>query len=324
MIAPPYEMNVLQVVPPSFPYHLMKLSKTHFRSPLDYYSLRAFLEKGFNKASLDHAPDRDSLFGYDCTGIRNWHMFTCDVTIFSECFYYNSVYTNGFIVEIRHMHGHYNAYEDGIKDLLMILDVNLEEPHEHIRQISHIRQIVPPLLYDTSRECDIDHMNRLIAIMEDEMMYSDIIHGALVYIASYVSEQTKNYLFIYGVGVNAIKSIAKLCMTESNPDSIIPIVAMMIFSEFIKIKETSDDIICDVIMPCIPKCMNNIGQHLSRETLGTILSICMRDIRLMNYFKQPIDGIKCYYTHLRNIIMGEIRTRDVCAAFYAKQILMMM
>ena len=320
MIAPPYEMNVLQVVPPSFPYHLMKVSKTHFRSPLDYYTLRAFLEEGFNKASFDHVPDRNSLFGYECTGIRNWHMFTCDVTIFSECFYYNSVYTNGFIVEIRHMHGHYNSYEDGIKDLLMILDINIEEPREHIRQIT------PPLLiidYDTSRECDIDHMNRLIAIMEDDMMYGDMVHGALVYIASYVSEQTKNYLFIDGVGVNSIKSISKLCM-NSNPDSIIPIVSMMIFSEFIKIKGTSDDIICDVIMPCIPKCTNNIGQHLSRETLGTILSICMRDITLMNYFKQPIDGIKCYFTHLRTIIMGEMGTRDVCAAFYAKQILMMM
>ena len=321
MIAPPYEMNVLQVVPPSFPYHLMKLSNTHFRSHLDYYSLRAFLEKGFNKASLDHAPDRDSLFGYECTGIRNWHMFTFDVTIFSECFYYNAVYTNGFIVEIRHTHGHYNAYEDGIKDLLMILDINLEEPREYIRQISHIQQISPPLLYDSSRKYDIDHMNRLIAIMEDNMMYDDMVHGALVYIASYVCEQTKNYLFIDGVGVNAIKSIAKL---NSNPDSIIPIVSMMIFADFIKIEGTSDDIIRDVIMPCIPKCMNNIGQHLSRETLGTILSICMRDITLMNYFKQPIDGIKCYYTHLRTIIMGEMGTRDVCAAFYAKQILMMM
>ena len=317
MIAPPYEMNVLQVVPPSFPYHLMKLSKTHFRSPLDYYSLRTFLEDGFNKASLDHAPDTESLFGYECTGIRNWHMFTCDVTIFSECFYYNSVYTNGFIVEIRHMHGHYNAYEAGIKDLLMILDIKLEEPREHIRQI------VPPLLidYDISRECDIDHMNRLIAIMEDDMMYVDMVHGALVYIASYVSEQTKNYLFIDGVGVNAINSIAKL---NSDPDSIIPIVSMIIFADFIKIKGTSDNIIRDVIMPCIPKCKNNISQHLNRETLGTILAICERDNKLMNYFKQPIDGISCYYTHLRTIIMGEMGTRDVCAASYARQIIKFM
>jgi len=316
MIAPPYEMNVLQVMPPSFPFHLMKLSKTHFRSPLDYYTLRAFLEDGFNKSSLDHVPDRDSLFGYECTGIRNWHMFTCDVTIFSDCFYHNAVYTNGFIVEIRHMHGHYNAYESGIKDLLMILDIKLEEPREHIRQIG------PPLLInDTSRECDIDHMNRLIAIIDDDMMYGDMIHGALVYIASYVSEQTKNYLFIDGVGVNAIKSIAKL---NSEPDSIIPIISMMIFADFIKIKETSDVIIRDVIMPCIPKCKNNISQHLNRETLGTILAICERDIKLMDYFKQPVDGIKCYYTHLRTIIMGEMGTRDVCAAFYAKQIVMLM
>ena len=317
MIAPPYEMNVLQVMPPSFPYHLMKLSLTHFRSPLDYYSLRAFLEDGFNKASLDHVPDTDSLFGYECTCIRNWHMFTCDVTIFSECFYHNAIYTNGFIVEIRHMHGHYNAYEDGIKDLLMMLDVKLEEPREHIRQIA------PPLLInsDTSRDCDIDHINRLIAIMDDDMMYGDMIHGALVYIASYVSEQTKNYLFMDGVGVNAIKSIAKL---NSEPDSIIPIVSMMIFADFIKIKGTSDDIIRDVIMPCIPKCKNNISHHLNRETLGTILAICERDITLMNYFKQPIDGISCYYTHLRNIIIGEMGTRDVCAAFYAKQIVMLM
>ena len=318
MFAPPYEMNVLQVAPPTFPYYLMKLTKTHFRSHLEYNALLAFLEDGFNKASLDHVPDRDSLFGYECTGIRNWHMFTCDVTIFSECFYHNGVYTNGFIVEIRHMHGHYNAYEAGIKHLLSILDVKLEEPRENIRHIT------PPLLhtdYDSCKEHDVDHINRLIVIMEDEMMYIDMIHGALVYIASYAAEQTKHYLFINDeVGVNAIKSIAKLCI-NSDPDSIIPIVAMMIFSEFIKIKETSDDIIRDVIMPCIPKCKNNISQHLNRETLGAILAICNRDIKLMDYFKQPIDGIQCYFTHLRTIIMGEMRTRDVCAASYAIQIL---
>ena len=93
MIAPPYEMNVLQVIPPAFPYNLMEISKIHFSSHLDYAALRAFLEDGFNKASLDHAPNIDSLFGYECTGIRNFHMFTCDVTIFSECLYEKGKYT---------------------------------------------------------------------------------------------------------------------------------------------------------------------------------------------------------------------------------------
>ena len=318
MFAPPYEMNLLQVVPPPFPYCLMKLSKTHFKSHLEYGALRAFLENGFNKASLDHVPDTESFFGYECTGIRNWHMFTCVVTIFSEMLYHNSAYTKGFIVEIRHMHGHYNAYESGINQLLSILDVKLEEPRVNVRHIT------PPLLhtYYINTEHDIDHINRLIVIIEDEMMYSDMVHGALVYIGSYVAEQTKNYLFIDNeVGVNAIKCIAKLCMKESNPDSIIPILSMMIFADFIKIKDTRDDIIRDVIMPCIPKCKNNISQHLNRETLGTILAICNRNITLMNYFKRSTDGIRCYFTHLRNIIIGEMGTRDVCAASYAKQII---
>jgi hypothetical protein len=318
MFAPPYEMNVLQVVPPPFPYYLMEISKMHFKSHLEYGALRSFLENGFNKASLDHVPDTESFFGYECTGISNWHMFTCVVTIFSEMLYHNTVYTNGFIIEIRHIHGHYNAYEYGIKHLLSILDVKLEEPRENIRHI------IPPLLiidYESCKEYDIDHINRLNEIMEDEMMYDDMVHGALVYIGSYVAEKTKNYLFIDdGVGVNSIKCIAKLCM-NSDPDSIIPIVSMMIFSEFIKINGSSYAIIIDVIIPCIPKCINNISQHLNRETLGLILSICNRDIRLMNYFKQTIDGIQNYYTHLRTIIMGEMRTRDVCAASYATQIL---
>ena len=311
MIAPPYEMNVLQVIPPTFPYNLMKISKIHFTSYLDYPALRAFLEDGFNKASLDHAPNIDSLFGYECTGIQNFHMFTCDVTIFSECLYEQGKYTNGFIVEIRHLHGHYGAYEDGIKQLLSILDVKLSEPVETFRRLP-----VLPIDEEYDRTFDVENINKIYSLLDESASNIDY---AVRIVGEYISEPTKTYLFIDNIGIKLVIRVAQLCVEF--PDSIIPINAMMIFTEFIKIKESDDNIIRDVIMLCIPTCMNNIGQHLRRETLGTIAAICIRDIRLMDYFKQTIDGIENYYTHLRNIIKDENRARDVRIALYATQIL---
>ena len=314
MISPPYEMNVLQIIPPAFPYNLMEISKIHFSSHLEYTALRAFLEDGFNKASLDHAPNIDSLFGYECTGIRNFHMFTCDVTIFSECLYEKGQYKNGFIVEIRRLRGHYNAYEDGIKHLLSILDVKLTEPVETFRRLP-----VLPIDEEYDRTFDVKNIETIHGLLDESASNIDY---AVRLIGEYISEPTKAYLFINdNIGIKLVIRIAQLCVDY--PDSIIPINAMLIFTEFIKIKETDDDIIRDVIMLCIPTCMNNIGQHLRRETLGTIAAICMRDIRLMDYFKQPIDGIENYYTHLRNIIRDETRARDVRIALYASQILMM-
>ena len=314
MIAPPYEMNVLQVIPPAFPYNLMEISKIHFSSHLDYAALRAFLEDGFNKASLDHAPNIDSLFGYECTGIRNFHMFTCDVTIFSECLYEKGKYTNGFIVEIRRLQGHYTANEDGIKELLSILDVKLSEPVETFRRLP-----VLPIDHDYDRLFDVENINTLYSLLDSNTCCSSNIDYAVRLVGEYISEPTKSYLFIDNIGIKLVIKIAQLCVDY--PDSIIPINAMLIFKEFIKIKESDDDIIRDVIMLCIPTCINNIGQHLHRETLGTIAAICMRDIRLMDYFKRPIDGIENYYTHLRNIIKDETRARDVRIALYSTQIL---
>ena len=318
MIAPPYEMNVLQVIPPTFPYNLMKISKIHFTSHLDYAALRAFLEDGFNKASLDHAPNIESLFGYECTGIRNFHMFTCDVTIFSECLYEEGHYKNGFIVEIRRLQGHYGAYEDGIKQLLSILDVKLTEPVETFRRLP-----VLPVDEEYDRTFDVKNIETIYSLLDSNTACSSNIDYAVRFIGEYISEPTKSYLFINdNVGIKLVIRVAQLCVDF--PDSIIPINAMMIFTKFIKINESDDNIIRDVTMLCIPTCMNNIGQHLHRETLGTIAAICMRDIRLMDYFKQPINGIQCYHTHLRNIIRDEVRARDARAASYAKQILMLL
>jgi hypothetical protein len=310
MISPPYEMNILQVVPPLFPYNLTELSKIHFQSNLDYDSLRTFIEMGFNKASIDHVPHKDSLFGYECICIHSYRMFTFDLTIFSAPFY------KGFIVQIRHLRGHYTAYENGIKKLLSILEVKLYEPL--------IRRVPPHLTYMEDYDhkvFDIEHINKLIMML---YLY-EYVDYALDCIGSYISCPKKSYLFIDdNVGVNVIKHLAKLCMDAPNPDSTIPIISMMIFAEFIKINGSSYKIIINVIIPCIPKCINNISQHLNRVTLGLILAICNRDIRLMNYFKQPINGIKNYYNHLRTIIMGETGTRDICAASYAKQIITML
>jgi hypothetical protein len=313
MIAPPYEMNVLQVVPPAFPYNLMQISNIHFTSHLDYDALRAFLEDGFNKASLDHAPNIDSLFGYECTGICNFHMFTCDVTIFSEYLYEQGNYKNGFIVEIRHLQGHYGAYESGIKQLLSILDVKLTEPVETFRRLP-----VLPIDEEYDRTFDVENINKIYSLLNESASNIDY---AVRLIGEYISEPTKAYLFINdNIGIKLVIRVAQLCVEY--PDSIIPINAMLIFKEFINIKETDDDIIRDVIMVCIPTCINNIGQHLHRETLGTIAAICMRNIRLMDYFKKPINGIQCYYTHLQTIIRDEVRARDVLTAIYATQILM--
>ncbi len=317
MIAPPYEMNVLQVIPPAFPYNLMKISKIHFTSHLDYSALREFLEDGFNKASLDHAPNIDSLFGYECTGICNFHMFTCDVTIFSEFLYEQGKYNNGFIVEIRHLCGHYNAYEDGIKKLLNILDVKLSEPVETFRRLP-----VLPIDEEYDRTFDVENIEKIYSLLDSNTACSSNIDYSVRLVGEYISEQTKSYLFINdNIGIKLVIRVAQLCVDF--PDSIIPINAMLIFKEFIKIKESDDDIIRNVIMLCIPTCMTNIGQHLHRETLGTIAAICMRDIRLMDYFKQPIDGISCYYTHLKTIIRDEVRARDFKTAKYATQILML-
>ena len=100
---------------------------------------------------------------------------------------------------------------------------------------------------------------------------------------------------------------------------------MLIFTEFINIKGSSEQIIRDVIMPYITISMKVIiqskNQHLIRETLGTILSICKRDITLMDYFKQEIDGYPEYITHLRSIIKCEIESRDVFTALFLNQII---
>jgi hypothetical protein len=309
MFAPPYEMNILQLVPPLYPYNLTELSKIHFKSDLDYDALRAFIEMGFNKASIDHVPHKASLFGYECICVHNYRLFTFDLTIFSAPFY------KGFIVQIRHLHGHYTAYENGIKKLLSILEVKLDEPL--------IRRVPPPLTYMEHYDYkvfDIEYINKSIMMLD----LDEYVDYALDCIGSYISYPKKTYLFIDdNVGVNVIPRLAKMCMDEPDPDSSIPIMSMIIFSEFIKINGSSSNIICDAIMPCIPKCMNNISQHLHRETLGVILAICNRDITFMKYFKRPIDGIECYYNHLRTIIMGEKGTRDICTASYATQILNM-
>ena len=233
-------------------------------------------------------------------------MVTFNVMIFSANFY------EGFIVEIRHLYGHYTAYEDGIKNLLSILDVKLNEPVETFRRLP-----VLPIDHDYDRLYDVDNINTIYGLLGQSS--SSNIDYAVRLVGEYISEPTKSYLFINNIGIKLVIRVAQLCVDF--PNSIIPINAMLIFKEFIKIKESDDDIIHNVIMLCIPTCMNNIGQHLHRETLGVIAAICMRDIRLMDHFKQPINGIECYLTHLRNIIRDEIRARDVQTASYASQIL---
>jgi hypothetical protein len=148
------------------------------------------------------------------------------------------------------------------------------------------------------------------------------MHYAITCIGQYISCTKKAYLFIDDkIGVDVIPKIAKLCMDEYNPESVILINSMIIFAEFIKIKGSSIDIIRDVIIPCIPKCINIIYPHLARETIRAILAICVRDITLMDYFKKRIDGHDYYFDYLMSRIECETGSRDENIALYAKQIL---
>jgi hypothetical protein len=148
------------------------------------------------------------------------------------------------------------------------------------------------------------------------------MHYAITCIGQYISCNKKTYLFIDNkIGVDVIPKIAKLCMDEYNPESIIHINSMIIFAEFIKIKGSSIDIIRDVIIPCIPKCMNIMYPHLARETIRAILAICVRDITLMDYFKTSIYGHDCYFDHLMSRIECETGSCDENTASYARQIL---
>jgi hypothetical protein len=158
MFTPPYEMKMIEVVPQLFPYNSIEISNINFKSHLDYNSLRSFLENGFNKASIDHMPHNESLFGYECTCVYNFHMFTFCVSIFSTNFY------EGFIVEIRHLYGHYTAYEDGIKHLLSILDVKLEQPNEQI-----YRRKTPMLPLDDTYDhisFDTEYINSSLRLLD--------------------------------------------------------------------------------------------------------------------------------------------------------------
>jgi hypothetical protein len=319
MFAPPYEMKMIEIVPPLFPYNSIKISKINFNSHLDYYSLRAFIENGFNKASIDHIPNHESLFVYECTFVHNFHMVTFDVTIYSANFY------EGFIVEIKHLYGHYTAYEDGIKNLLSILDVKLEQPNEQI-----YRRKIPMLPLDDTYDhtsFDIEYINSSINLL-DSNSNSDTstIHYGLGCIGSYISEPKKTYLFVDNVGVNVFEHLSKLCIqysdTESKYDTIIPISCMMIFAEFIKIKGSNYIIIRDLIMPCILKCINNKNQnqHLIRVTLGVIHDICLRYVTYsVDYFKKKENPF--YIDNLRSIIETNLYSRDECTSSYATQIL---
>jgi hypothetical protein len=97
---------------------------------------------------------------------------------------------------------------------------------------------------------------------------------------------------------------------------------MLIFTEFINIKGSSNEIIRDIIMPSITNCMEHTKQskHLNRVTLGAILAICKRDITIIDYFKQTIGEYPYYITHLCYIIKCEIESSDKCSALYASEI----
>lgn len=292
----------------------MKISKINFKSHLDYNSLRAFLENGFNKASIDHMPNLESLFGYYCTCIYNFHMVTFYVTIFSANFY------EGFIVEIRHLYGHYTAYEDVIKNLLSIIDVKLEQANEQI-----FRRKIPVLPSDhdyDDKSYDIEYINSSISLI-DSNSDTSTIHYGIRCIGSYISNPKKTYLFIDNVGVNVFKHLSKLCIqysdTESKYDTIIPISCMMIFAEFIKIKGSNYIIIRDLIMPCILKCINNTNQHLIRVTLGVTHAICLRYVTRIDYFKKKENPF--YIDNLQSIIETNIYSRDERISYYANQIL---
>lgn len=311
------EWNTIDhMTPPLFPYHLMEISKVNFKSKLDYISLCTFLEDGFNESSYDHKTKTDSSFGYECSFIYNFDINIINVNIFTACF------NDGYIIEIVLLKGHPTSYEIGIKYLLKKLNVTLESP-SYVRMVTsiHTSGYVTP----NPIEWEIDIINYFLSLIDLNKSSESMIQQSLTVIGQYISDPSKNYLFINdNYGVKLLKEIGVVCMSDCFQNTNIHILSMLIFTEFINIKETSDEIIRDVIMCCIPNFMKNTSQHLNRVTLGTILAICNRDIKLIDYFKKTIHGNPCYITHLQSIIKCEMDARDICTALYAKQILNML
>jgi hypothetical protein len=311
------DVDGIQLIPPRFPYHLMEISKYNFKSNLDYLSLRTFLEEGFNAVSFDHMPNPESNFGYECTFIHNFNMIIIDVTIFAANFY------EGYVVEIRLLNGHLTTFDNGIKPLLKILNVTLDSP-PYVRTLPSLGSMCR--ISPNPIEWEIDIINYFMSLIDLYKSSSSMIYQGLTSIGQYISDPSKHYLFINdSIGVKLIKEIGALCLTDYYQSTNIHIFSMLIFTEFINIKGSSEQIIRDVITPYITISMKVINQsksqHLIRETLGTILSICKRDITLMDYFKQEIDDHPEYITHLRSIITSV--SRDKCTALYANQILEM-
>jgi len=312
--------ETVQLLPPRFPYHLMEISNINFKSNLDYLSLRKFLEDGFNAVSFDHIPNPESNFGYECTFIHNFNIIIIDVTIFAANFY------EGYVVEIRLLDGHITAFDNGIKPLLKILNVTLDPP-PYVRTLPMLGPMCG-ILSPNQIEWEIDIINYFMSLIDLNKSSSSMIYQGLTSIGQYIADPAKHYLFINdSVGVKLIKEIGALCLTDYYQSTHIHIYSMLIFTEFINIKGSSEQIIRYVIMPYITISMKFINQsksqHLIRETLGTILSICKRDITLMDYFKQEIDDHPEYITHLRSIIKCEMEARDICTSLYADQILEM-
>jgi hypothetical protein len=304
-------------IPPRFPYHLMEISNINFKSNLDYVSLRKFLEDEFNSLSFDHMPNPESNFGYECTFIHNFNMITIDVTIFTANFY------DGFIVEIRLLNGHLTTFDNGIKPLLKILNVTLDPPPPYVRTLPTLGPM-SFILSPNPIEWEIDIINYFISLIDLKKSSSSMIQQGLTSIGQYISDPVKNYLFINdSFGIKLIKEIGVLFMSDYFQTTNIHIYSMLNFTEFINIKGSSDTIIRDVIMPCIPHFIKNISrshsksQHLNRVTLETILAISNRNV---DYFKKYIDESE-YITHLRSIIKCEIEARDVSTALYANQII---
>ena len=313
------EHNETELLPPRFPYHLMEISKYNFKSNLDYLSLRKFLEDGFNAVSFDHMANPESNFGYECSFIHNFNIIIIDVTIFAANFY------EGYVVEIRLLNGHITTFDNGLIPLLKIFNVTLDPP-PYVRTFPSLGSMCR--ISPNPIEWEIDIINYFMSLIDLNESSSSMIHQGLTSIGQYIADPAKNYLFINdSFGVKLIKEIGALCMTDYFQTINIHIYSMLIFTEFINIKGSSEQIIRDVIMPYITISMKVINQsksqHLTRETLGTILSICKRDITLMDYFKQEIDGHPEYITHLRSIIKCEMESRDKCTALYANQILEM-
>ena len=308
--------GTVQLLPPRFPYHLMEISRINFKSNLDYLSLREFLEDSFDSVSFDHIPNPESNFVYECTFIHNFNMIKLYVTIFSNLY-------EGYIVEIRLLNGHITTFDNGIKSLLKILNVTLDSP-PYIRSLpsgGSMCRISPNPI-----EWEVDIINYFMGLIDLNESSETMIQEGLTSIGQYIADPAKHYLFINdSFGVKLIKEIGALCLTDYYQTTNIHIFSMLIFTEFINIKGSSEQIIRDVIMPYITISMKIISQsnHLKRETLRTILSICKRDITLMDYFKQDIDGHPNYITHLRSIIKCEMGARDICTALYAAQILEM-